>query len=412
MGRGNRADINPAPEPRPGRWQDRFWPLWPLVPIYPYSRRRTLRKEIVKNQIWTFEQLQGILYVIVPVRMTVIKLKEGGLFVYAPVAPTQECLRLMQELVDKHGPVKYIIMPTASGIEHKAFAGPFARQYPTAQVFVVPGQWSFPVKLPLSWLGLPGRRTQTLPVDSAQTPFADEFDYKILGPVDLGPGPFAEVAFFHKRTRTVLVTDTVVSVSDKPPEILEQEPYPMLYHAKDDASDVVEDTPATRRKGWQRIALFAFFFRPSALDVTGWGQSFRDAWQAPDHSPKAYFGLFPVRWHSNWKDSFDALRGGGRLFVAPILQKLVLNRGPKIVIDWADQVAQWKFQQMIPCHLDAPVKTTPQKFRAAFGFLEQQPTQKGRDRQPDLPAEDFGFLNSFDEILIKRRITPPPKEKV
>ena len=394
-----------------GKFWERFWPLWPLVPIYPYSKRRTLRKEIIKNQIWTFEQLQGILYVIVPVRMTVIKLKQGGLFVYAPVAPTKECLRLMQELVEQHGPVRYIIMPTASAIEHKAFAGPFARRFPEAQVYVVPGQWSFPIKLPLSWLGLPGSRTQVLPANSAETPFAEEFDYGILGPVDLGPGPFAEVAVLHRRTRTVLVTDVVVSIPEKPPDILEQDPYPMLYHAKDNAQDVVEDTPATRRKGWQRISLFAFFFRPSALEVTGWKQAFQDARQSPDRSKKAYFGLFPVQWHANWKESFDALRGGGRLLVAPILQKLVLNRGSKIVIDWADQVSTWEFKRIIPCHLDAPVKTTPQQFRQAFGFLEQ-PTPNKRGRPPELPEEDFKFLNDFDRFLIRSRITPPPQEKV
>ncbi len=401
-----------APGTQPSKTREQHWSLWPLVPIYPYSKRRTLRKEVVKNQVWIFEQLQGILYVIVPVRMTVIKLQQGGLFVYAPVAPTQECLHLMQELVDQHGPVQYIIMPTASGIEHKAFAGPFARRFPTAQVYVVPGQWSFPVQLPLSWLGLPGSRTQILPPDSANTPFADQFDYQILGPVDLGPGPFAEVAFFHRQMRLLLVTDVVVSVPENPPEVLEQDPYPMLYHAKDDAHDVIEDTPATRRKGWQRIALFAFFFRPSALEVTGWGQSFRDAFQAPDRSKKAYFGLFPVRWRSNWKDSFDALRGSGRLFVAPILQKLVLNRGPQIVIDWANQVSKWTFQQIIPCHLDAPVHTTPEDFRQAFHFLEQQATPNNRGRSEDLPEDDFDFLNRFDEVLIERRITPPPQEKV
>ncbi len=410
MGSGNRAGINSTSETQQGKRRDRFWPLWPLVPLYPYNRRRTLRKEVVKDQIWTFEQLQGILYVIVPVRMTVIKLKEGGLFVYAPVAPTKECLNLMQELVDQHGPVQYIIMPTASGIEHKAFAGPFAQKFPTAQVFVVPGQWSFPIKLPLSWLGLPAGRTQILPNNSVDAPFADQFDYQTLGPVDLGPGPFAEVAFFHQHTQTLLVTDIVVSVPEDPPEILEQEPYPMLYHAKDDASDIVEDTPTIRRKGWQRIAIFAFFFRPSALEVTGWGQSFRDAWQARDRSLKAYLGLFPVRWHSNWKDTFDALRGGGRLFVAPILQKLVLNRGPKIVIDWANQVARWPVQQIIPCHLDAPVQTTPQQFRQAFSFLEQHPSPDSNS--PDLPEEDFAFLKTFDQILIKRGITPPPQDKV
>ena len=106
--------------------------------------------------------------------MTVVKLAAGGLLVYAPVAPTVECVRLVNELVTKHGDVKYIILPTSSGLEHKVFVGPFARCFPQAQVFVAPHQWSFPVNLPLSWLGFPQKRTQVLPEDSSQSPFADE----------------------------------------------------------------------------------------------------------------------------------------------------------------------------------------------------------------------------------------------
>lgn len=71
----------------PGDWS---WPLWPVVPIYPYGRRRTLRKEVVKDTVWTFDQLQGILYIVVPIRMTVVKLESGGLLVYALVAPTPD----------------------------------------------------------------------------------------------------------------------------------------------------------------------------------------------------------------------------------------------------------------------------------------------------------------------------------
>ena len=74
--------------------QDLSWPFWPIVPLYPYGQRRTIRQEVVKDTLWTFEQLQGIFYVVVPIRMTVIKLASGGLFVYAPVAPTPECIRL------------------------------------------------------------------------------------------------------------------------------------------------------------------------------------------------------------------------------------------------------------------------------------------------------------------------------
>ena len=47
---------------------DRAWQFWFTLPIYPYRQRRTLRTEIEPGQIWTFEQLQGIFYVVVPER--------------------------------------------------------------------------------------------------------------------------------------------------------------------------------------------------------------------------------------------------------------------------------------------------------------------------------------------------------
>jgi hypothetical protein len=369
---------------------------------------------VVKDTIWTFDQLQGIIYVVVPIRMTVVKLEAGGLLIYAPVAPTPECIRLVQELVAEHGDVKYIILPTVSGLEHKVFVGPFARRFPYAQVFVAPNQWSFPLNLPLSWLGFPPKRTQVLPQDSTQVPFADEFDYAVLS-IDLGRGPFGEVAFFHKRSRTLLVADSVLSVPEQPPAIVQLDPYPLLFHAKDDAFDVVEDSEASRRKGWQRISLFAFYFRPSTLDLIELGQAFRDALKAPERSKKAYFGFFPFKWQDDWKQSFDALRGGGRLFVAPILQTLILNRGPRETINWADIVARWDFQRIIPCHFDSPIEADPYQFRQAFSFLEKKPSMSeylfGIKSQP-LPKEDFEFLRELEEKLIGSGIASPPKEKV
>ena len=68
--------------------------------------------------VWCFDQLIGIYYVHVPIRMTVVRLEAGGLFVYAPVAPTRECLDLLQPLIDEHGPVKYIVLPSVA-VEHK-----------------------------------------------------------------------------------------------------------------------------------------------------------------------------------------------------------------------------------------------------------------------------------------------------
>ena len=395
--------------------RDFSWTFWFTLPLYPYSKRRTIRKEVVKNTIWTFDQLQGILYVVVPIRMTVVKLEAGGLLVYAPVAPTTECIRLVNELVREHGDVKYIILPTISGLEHKVFVGPFARFFPNAQVFVAPKQWSFPLNLPLSWLGLPPKRTQVLPEDSSKVPFGDEFDYAILGPIELGPGRFAEVAFFHKRSHTLLVTDSVISIPEDPPAIVQLDPYPLLFHAKEKASDIILDNQANRRKGWQRVSLFALYFRPSVLEVIKWGEVFRDALKAPERSKKAYFGLFPFKWYPHWERSFDALRGNGRLFVAPILQTLILNRAPRETLDWADKVASWDFQWIIPCHFDSPIQAQPHQFRQAFSFLEKQPAVSAglfSSNSYPLPEEDFKLLKEIDEGLNKSGIVPPAKEKV
>jgi hypothetical protein len=96
--------------------EDTFWPLWPALPVAPYSKRRTIRYE-VGDGVWAFDQLIGIYYVHVPIRMTVVK-KSGGLLVFAPIAPTRECLSLLQELIDANGPITDIILPSVA-VEHK-----------------------------------------------------------------------------------------------------------------------------------------------------------------------------------------------------------------------------------------------------------------------------------------------------
>ncbi|MBW4628394.1 MAG: DUF4336 domain-containing protein [Brasilonema octagenarum HA4186-MV1] len=413
---GHQSQVQPQeewmhPSTNPKDWS---WSFWAVVPLYPYGKRRTVCREIVKDTIWTFDQLQGILYTIVPIRMTVVKLWAGGLLVYAPVAPTTECVRLVNELVAKHGEVKYIILPTSSGLEHKVFVGPFARRFPNAQVFIAPHQWSLPFNLPLSWLGFPQKRTQVLPEDSKQAPFGDEFYYAVLD-INLGRGSFAEVALFHRRSRTLLVTDSVLSVPEEPPAIAQLDPYPLLFHARDNAFEAIEDNQANRRKGWQRICLFAVYFRPSVLEVTGMVQTFRDTFQAPNHLPKAYFGLFPFRWKQNWKHSFDTLRGNGRPFVAPILQIFIFPQAPRQVLNWADKVATWDFGRIISCHFDSPIEAVPRQFRQAFAFLEKKPLaceeSFGSSSQP-LVEEDFKFIKELEGNLVRRGIATPAKEKI
>ncbi|HLO87882.1 MAG TPA: DUF4336 domain-containing protein [Nostocaceae cyanobacterium] len=390
-----------------GNWS---WPFWPALPLYPYGKRRTIRREIVKDTIWTFEQLQGIIYTVVPIRMTVVRLKAGGLLVYAPVAPTPECVSLVRELEAKHGAVKYIILSTSSGLEHKIFVGPFARKFPQALVFTAPHQWSFPFNLPLSWLGFPAQRTQELPLDSHLTPFADEFDYAILD-IDLGRGAFVEVAMFHKESQTLLVTDSVISIPEEPPEIIQLDPYPLLFHARDNAFQVIKDTVANRRQGWQRISLFAIYFRPSAVEIGTIGQMLSDARKAPNRDQKAYFGLYPFEWQADWQQYFQALRRDGQPFVAPILQVLILVQAPKQVLNWADKVASWDFKQIVPCHFDAPFAATPQQFRQAFAFLEPQPLANEESKNPWIEA-DLKFIRDLEANLLKLGIATPVRESI
>jgi hypothetical protein len=260
----------------------------------------------------------------------------------------------------------------------------------------------------LSWLGLPIGRTQTLPQSSQDAPFADEFDYDILGPISLGIGPFEEVVFFHTRSQTLLVTDSILSVPETPPDVIKLDPTALLYHAKDHAADVIEDTPEMRLKGWKRIALFSFYFKPSALDISDLGPAWNDAKQAGNLASRAYFGLYPFRWKSGWEASFESLSAGGRLFVAPILQQLILNRDPQQVLDWADRVMKWPFTRIIGCHLDAPIVAGPIEFRQAFSFLEHHslfPTQT-------LPEADFQLLRDIETQLLNLRITPPPRDRI
>lgn len=56
-----------------------------------------------------------------------------------------------------------------------------------------------------------------------------------------------------QSSQSLLVTDMVVKVEDEVPEIVAEDPRPLLFHARDNAKQKVEDTKEVRRKGWRRI---------------------------------------------------------------------------------------------------------------------------------------------------------------
>ena len=345
--------------------------------------------QIEKGVMWTFEQPQslGFSNVTTNVRMTVIKLKSGGLWVHAPIAPTTECIKLLKEL---DAPVEYIILPTFA-YEHKIFVGPFSRKFPKAQVFIAPRQWSWPINLPPQLFGIFAKGM--LKNDDLDTPWGDEIEQKVLVS-SVGIGPYIEVAFFHKRTKTLLVTDAVISVPSSPSPLVEEnnliDAAKSNFFVKVLAGDLANEpvngvplqpdtlTPAVKDLGWKRMALQILYIVPGDL---------RDP-----------------------NKGFAAI--ANKLIVGPILKTLVFSTEPELSREWIDDIcSSWNFRQIVPAHFTAPIKAGPKDLRNAFDFLYPQSSTKQTGlfglfpsnvgRQPQYPEEDIKALDAAKRFLIK-----------
>ena len=407
---------------------DVSWPLgkvaFSLLPLAGTSTRRaTVEETIIPNQIWTHDQIQGVVNVNVPVRQTVVKLSPdagGGLLVYNPVAPTPQLLKMMKALEKEHGPVRHIVLGTVA-LEHKATFGPFAQRFPNATVWLQPGQWAFPIGLPIEFLGVTqrGKRLREIPTDNVSTGYkywaerdpvpewAVDFDVETLGPFKFkSVGAFSETAMFHKPSKTLLVTDSVVSVTDEPPAIIQEDPRAMLFHARDSIEEIVQDTEETRKKGWRRMVQFGLVFFPSQIDVVSFGKAISQASKI-DKSMKPLGegavpgSLYPWTWHDNDADlnNFKAISKGGALFCPPILTKLILDREPKGTLEWVERVTKrFDFQRVIPCHLNNNIKAGPKEFYDAFDPLRSDP-KTGNIKQQRALAEDLALLQKASDIL-------------
>ena len=88
--------------------------------------------------------------------------------------------------------------------------------------------------------------------------------------------------------------------------------------------------------------------------------------------------------------------------MAPILQKLILNREPERVLEWVERVSQWPIERIIPCHFANDIKATSADFRKAFEFL-QEPEEKNFVS---------GFLSIFDNKKSKNKCPIGVKEDI
>jgi hypothetical protein len=336
----------------------------------------------------------------------------GGLFMYNPIAMTQESMAFIQDLVQQYGPLRHIVIGSVA-LEHKVYAADWIRTYPSTTLWLQPGQYAFPSDLPNSFLGFPMDRTRTIPtttISDAPDEWQSIFDIATLGPIISRDGAFGETVFLHRPTETLLVTDTALQCTDEElPKIYDTDHVPLLYHARDTITDIVPDTPEICQRGWRRIQLFGLFFMPSAITIKDAATALQE--RRPDINSE-FAGIYPWDWNTkdeaaSWRGLTGSIPGKGPL-VAPILQVLLLNRNPIEVLDFADKVAKWNFHRIIPAHLKNNLSFNGQQYRSAFGFLEEKGVPDGYPKPLDA---DLQFLRDAEVGLIDSgAIAPaPPK---
>lgn len=350
---------------------------FPLVPLFS---RRTTMQEIVPGSVWTLEQEQGIgfgLGVSTNVRSTVVKLRDGSLWVHDPIAPTEECVELLREI---GGEVKYAVLSTTQ-YEHKIFAPAFTRAFPNCQLWIAPGQFSFPLPLPNAFLGLFPKGV--LGDDANPPPWKDEIESELLflPPLFWHNYTYSECAFYHKDSESILVTDAAVYVGEKAPEIIPESDLEDLGsdecftirllkigNYRGGRNIASPNIPASRREerianGWKRMALFSLFIAPDAKNILNPENSFR--------------GL------------------AGKFVVSPIVFNVVFQFYRDDVAKWAEKVSKWNARRVIASHFPVPESATGADFLKAFEFA----------KTPDaIPSEYVDAENDLASLNLVVRI--------
>jgi hypothetical protein len=148
-----------------------------------------LRK--LDENLWVAEQPLKFMGLAVGARMTVIRLADGGLWVHSPMRLTPQ----LREAVDALGPVRFLVAPNRY---HHLFIGDWMAAHPQAQALAAPG--------------LPEKRSDLRfhAVLSEQAPAEWAGQLEVLP--WRGAPELNEVVFFHRPSRTLIVTDTAHNV--------------------------------------------------------------------------------------------------------------------------------------------------------------------------------------------------------
>lgn len=148
----------------------------------------------IDNNIWVGEQPFKYLGLNVGTRMTLIRLVTGELIVISPIQVDNTTINQLNAI----GDVSYIIAPN---LYHYLFADSFKAIYPKAKLWAAPGLESKRSELTID---------KVISVDERS--LLDEVEYLLFDGFrvfDLnGPSLLNECVFFHRESRTLILTDT------------------------------------------------------------------------------------------------------------------------------------------------------------------------------------------------------------
>ena len=143
-----------------------------------------------------------------PVRMTVLRLSDGGLVLHSPTRFTPEVARALEAL----GLIAHLVAPNTA---HWSYMVDWQKRYPSATSWFAPGLGARPA-VSASQLRIDYELT-----DGAPQAWRGEIECIVVKGMGL-----TEVALFHRASHTLVLTDLVVNVE---PEKL---PFPLSIGAR------------------------------------------------------------------------------------------------------------------------------------------------------------------------------------
>jgi hypothetical protein len=152
---------------------------------------------IFGEELWIGDDSLRTLGMTIPVRMTVIRLGGGQLFLHSPLAPSPH----LRAQLDALGRVGFVVAPNRF---HHLFAADYGA-YPEARVYLAPG-----LEKKRKDLDHAARLE-----DGPEPPWAGEIDQTMMAGIPL----LNEVVFFHRRSRTLILTDLALNIHHTPSQL-------------------------------------------------------------------------------------------------------------------------------------------------------------------------------------------------